>query len=194
MEKTEIKIGSDYMDFVSKFHTVLKEQNIVLVYEGDVNQSITKAFTAMTEQNVEGSDDSEKTKKRLYHVMVECLQNIAKHADDIETGEPIKPGKGIFIVTRDNDKYSVTTGNIIANEKVAGIKEMITTFNGLNSDELKDTYKKMIKESILSEKAGAGLGFIDIVKKTGNKIDCHFEPINNKTSLFIQKSDITREI
>lgn len=193
MEKTAINIGSNYMDFVCKFHQTIRDQNIILVYEGEINQSITKAFSSMTEQNLEAEADSSVTQKRVYHVMVECLQNVSKHADSELTGEPIIPGRGIFIVSHNENDYTVTTGNVIANDKIEVIKSMLNKFNALGVDEIKEEYKKMIKESRLSEKAGAGLGFIDIVKKTGNKIEFHFEKINDKTSFFVQKSSINRE-
>lgn len=193
MDKTVINIGTDYMDFVCKFHNTIREQNIMLVYEGEVTQTITKAFTSMTDKGFEETADSPKTQKRVYHVMVECLQNICKHADDEETGQPESPGRGIFMISHDETQYIVTTGNIVANDKVEIIKGMLTRFNALSPDEIKEEYKKMIKESRLSEKAGAGLGFIDIVKKTGNNIEYYFEKINDKTSFFIQKSAVTRE-
>ena len=50
MEETIIKVGSDYMDFVSKFHKTIRDQKIILVYEGDISQTITKVFSTMTEQ------------------------------------------------------------------------------------------------------------------------------------------------
>jgi len=194
MEETVIKIGTNYMDFVTKFHHTVIEQNIMLVYEGEITQTITKAFTAMTEKGFEESGtDSTKTQKRVYHVMVECLQNICKHADDEDSGEPDSSGRGLFMVSHTKDKYLVTTGNVVANDKVPIIKSLIERFNSLTPEEIKSEYKRMIKESRLSEKAGAGLGFIDIVKKTGNKIEFHFEELNDKTSFFIQKSEITRE-
>lgn len=194
MEETVIEIGTNYMDFVTKFHHAMTEQNIMLVYEGEVTQTITKAFTSMTEKGFEESGtDSAKTQKRVYHVMVECLQNICKHADEESSGEPDSSGRGLFMVSNNSEKYTVTTGNVVANDKVDIIKGLIERFNGLSPEEIKTEYKRMIKESRLSEKAGAGLGFIDIVKKTGNKIEYHFEKINDKTSFFIQKSEITRE-
>ena len=193
MEDTIIEVGTNYMDFVSKFHRTIRDQQIMLVYEGEITQTITKAFSSMTEQNLDTQVDSSKTQKRVYHVMVECLQNVAKHADDEESGEPITPGRGIFMISNNEDEYTVTTGNMISNEKVAIIKGMIDKFNSLDATEIKAEYKKMIKESRLSEKVGAGLGFIDIVKKTGNNIEYFFDKINDNTSFFIQKSVINRD-
>lgn len=193
VDKTEIRIGSDYMDFVCKLHDTMLEQEIVLVYEGEVNQSITKAFTSMTEKNMEESEEQTKTAKRVYHVMVECLQNIFKHTDDVETGQANMPGSGIFLVTATKGSYIVTTGNIISNDRIPATKGMIDEFNSLDESEIKQRYKTLMKESRLSEKAGAGLGFIDIIKKTKNPLEYHFEPVNERASFFIQKSTITRE-
>lgn len=192
MEKTEIKVGTDYMSFVYKLHQVMVDQKLTLVYDGEVNQEITKVFTTMTERNLEGSEDDHTTKQRVYHVMVECLQNICKHADDVETGEPYSPGMGVFLVGYDDDSYSITTGNVISNDKVEGIQNILDNINSLDKDEIKQLYKKTMKENRLNDKAGAGLGLIDIVKKTKNKIEYFFEPINEMTTFFIVRTKITR--
>ena len=65
MEKTTFEIGTDYMDFIYQFHNTICEQQIVLVYEGIITQSITKAFSSMAEQKIEESVDSSKTQKRV---------------------------------------------------------------------------------------------------------------------------------
>lgn len=192
-ELTNIDVGSDYMNFVYEFHKTMVNQRLTLVYEGEVNQSITKAFTTLAEKKLDEGEDSSKTKKRLYHVMVECLQNVCKHADEETSGTPDIPGKGIFMVGEGSDNYTVTTGNVIANDRVEEIKDVLSKINEMSPEEIKEYYKMAIKASRLSEKAGAGLGFIDIVKKTGNDITYHFEKINDLTSFVILKSTITRD-
>lgn len=193
MNKTEINVGSDYMDFVYKFHNTLLDQKISLVYVGEVNQHITKVFTAMTEKNLTENDENLKTTKRIYHIMVECLQNICKHTDDPLTGESKRPGSGIVMLGERDDCYTFTTGNTISNDKIHSIKTTLDDLNSLEGDELKTRYKKMIRESRLSEKGGAGLGFIDMIKKNNNnKIKYHFEPINDKISFFIFNTKVDR--
>jgi coenzyme F420-reducing hydrogenase delta subunit len=192
MSKTIIEVGDEYMDFVYKFHNTLVDQKISLVYEGEVNQSITKVFTAMTEKNLTVSAENTKTTKRVYHVMVECLQNICKHTDDPITGDSVRPGSGIVMLGERDDCFTLTTGNTIANERIEEMSKMLDELNSLDKDEIKARYKTMIKESRLSEKAGAGLGFIDIIKKTGNKVEYHFERINDKISFFIFNTKIDR--
>ena len=77
--------------------------------------------------------------------MVECLQNVAKHAADEKTGNPLSPGRGVFMISNNENEYIVTIGNTISNKKVAIIKNMLNKFNSLYAIEIKAEYKKMIK-------------------------------------------------
>lgn len=180
------------MQFVYQIHQEMVNNRILLVYEGEVNQDITKAFTTMTQRNLEEDEGTSlPIKKRVYHVMVECLQNIGKHSDNIESGEPEVPGTGIFMVSRSATGFNVITGNPISNTRMQEVAQMLEKVNSMNEEEIKAYYKQKILESRISEKGGAGLGFIDIVKKTGNKIDYHFEKLNDATSFLIIKTLIS---
>lgn len=192
MENTLTKQNLKFLEFVWEIHNSMVQNKIMLVYEGEVNQDITKAFTAMTQKNLDEDDlASVPIRKRVYHVMVECLQNIGKHSDNIESGEPELPGNGIFMVSKSDEGFSVVTGNPIANSKIGEVTQMLNKVNSMSQEEIKAYYKEKILASRISEKGGAGLGFIDIVKKTGNKIDFHFEKLNDITSFFIVKTLIS---
>ena len=49
-----------------------------------------------------------------------------------------------------------------------------------------------MREGRLSDRGGAGLGFIDIAKKTGEKLIYSFLKINEKRSFFVLTSTISR--
>lgn len=189
--------NSQYMRFVVDFHNMMVNKKITLAYEGEVTQEITKAFTSMTERNLDKVEENGKIKKKVYHVMVECLQNISKHADDdSETASNnLDEGlakTGLFLIGSDHNEYFITSGNGIANENIPSLKEMIDNINSLNQDELKQLHKEKMRETAISDKGGAGLGFIDIARKTGNPLEYHFEPIDDKNSFFLLKTSIKR--
>jgi hypothetical protein len=184
-------LESLFINAVMDFHNVMRENDISLVYEGEITHSITKAFTSLTEKRMEDDEEEGKTQKKVFHVMVECLQNISKHADN--TIDSIsKDGRGIFMVHKGDDKYKITTGNLITNDRVDELRESLDLINSLNKDELKDLFKKQIKEGSLSKKKGAGLGFIDIARKTGNKLVYKFKTIDEENAFFILTSTIDR--
>lgn len=125
--------------------------------------------------------------------MVECLQNVSKYSDSAVEQNYLYAGMGIFIVTRSQKEYNITTGNALENSKLEDMKKMLEYINSLDKEALNDLYKKQIKEGQLHEKGGAGLGFIDIKRKTGNNLSYEFMPIDDDTSFFILTSSVSRK-
>ncbi|HUX53342.1 MAG TPA: DUF6272 family protein, partial [Williamwhitmania sp.] len=101
-------------------------------------------------------------------------------------------GRGIFMVSKGDNEYNVTTGNVIEDTKIDELSRILDKINSLDKEGLKMLYKNQMKEGRLSEKGGAGLGFIDIARKTGRKLEYHFLPIDNDSHFFILTSTIDR--
>jgi len=187
-----LKEKQNSLDFVYDFYVKMKKNNINLAYEGEITHQITKAFTSLTESNMIKEEDPNKVQKKVFHVMVECLQNISKHAENRNNIVTSKDGRGIFMISKDKEEYNVTTGNIINNDKISKLEEMLESINQLDPVGLKKLYKQQMREGRLSDKGGAGLGFIDIAKKTGEKLIYSFLKINEKNSFFVLTSTISR--
>lgn len=181
-----------FLEFVYDFYKTMKAHEITLVYEGEITHQITKAFTSLTESNMSKELESNTVQRKVFHVMVECLQNISKHADAFTKNDYVYSGRGIFLVSKGQDDYSVTTGNVIDNYKLDDLKSMLEQINSLDKEGLKELYKTQMKEGRLSDKGGAGLGFIDIARKTGKKLAYHFLPVSDDTSFFLLTSTISR--
>lgn len=185
----------DYLKYIYKFHNSMIQNKVIVVYQGEVTHQITKAFSSLAKEamNRHGKDTFG-VKKIVYHIMVECLQNIFKYADDPDTGKPLETGVGVFVVERTGNEYSITTGNAVANTKVEHLKNLINNVNSLDKDSLNALYDKTMMEGSISEDGGAGLGFIDIARKTGQKLVCHFESVNEHTSFFLLRMKVIRNL
>jgi len=99
---------------------------------------------------------------------------------------------GVILVAKNKERFQVTTGNIVETSHVDEIAMFLGKLNNMDSDTLDDLYKKQMREGIMSPKGGAGLGFVDIRRKTGNPLDYSFVKIDHETSFFIFTSTITR--
>lgn len=194
MEAKRENSDTGFLEFVYDFYRSMKAHEINLVYEGKVTHQITKAFIALAEAQMEEHEEALKLQRTVFHVMVECLQNISRHADEYEPEQSLYSGKGLFMVSSTHEAYCVTTGNAILNEKIANLRNMLEEVNTLSLDELKSLYMRQMKEGRLSSKGGAGLGFIDIRRKTGEKFDYHFLPISDEISFFLLTTIIPRKI
>jgi len=182
-----------FLEFVYDFYKTMKAHEITLVYEGEITHQITKAFTSLAESNMKEEAETGPVQKRVFHVMVECLQNISKHAEDNGNVEDTSfSGRGIFLVSKGDQEYNITTGNIIDNRRIKELKDMLERINKLDKPGLKELYKEQIQKGKLSDKGGAGLGFIDIKRKTGKQLIYHFLPITEYTSFFLLTSSVPR--
>ncbi|WP_291855955.1 SiaB family protein kinase [Marinilabilia sp.] len=180
-----------FLDFAYQLYKTMKTNEINLVYEGEVTQDITKTFTSLTERNMAKSEESNQVQRKVFNVMVECLQNISKHADTLSDDDE-EERRGIVMVSRGDESYKIITGNVIRNTKVPSLKESLEHINSLDKAGLSSLYKQQIVESTISEKGGAGLGLIDIAKKTGSKLSYQFKELNEEVSFFILTSTINR--
>ena len=142
-DKKDVK---GFLEFVYEFYKSMKAHEITLVYEGEITHQITKAFTSLTESNMAKEDESGSVQRKVFHVMVECLQNISKHAEDFGSENYLFSGRGIFLVSKGDNEYSVTTGNAVDNDRIEELSNMLETINIKDKDELKELYKKQMKE------------------------------------------------
>ena len=186
------KQTTGFLEYVFDFYKLMKSHEVKLVYEGKVTHQITKAFISLAEAQMEENQETVSAQRIVFHVMVECLQNISRHADDYESGNYLYSGRGILMVSNTIDAFLVTTGNAVINQKIKSITEMIDRINGMDDLRLKELYMRQMREGCLSDKGGAGLGLIDIRRKTGNKLEYHFHPLSKSLSFFLLTAKISR--
>ncbi len=181
-----------FIKSILTLYNELHSNGISIVYLGDFNHEITKMFTAMSNQEMERMSEEKSIKRKVYHSMVETLQNMNKHSDEI--AELTQVGKGMFLIGKSKGAYFIITCNKVSEEKVALLKSAIEEVNTASKEELKEMYKHQLKHGKLSKKGGAGLGLIDIARKTERKLDYQFIPLDDESYFFILKVEIDKKM
>ncbi len=181
------------MKYIYDLHKTMLKKNLILVYEGEFTQEITKSVLSMAERNMDSFGEESNIKRKVFNVMVECLQNICKHAESFDESEY---GKGmanaIFMIGKQDSVYFITSGNAILSEYVPDMASKLENINSLDKTGLKELYKSIIRNGSISDKGGAGLGFVDMARKSGQKLIFDFEPINDKLTFFSLQTTIPR--
>jgi len=175
---------SNLIDFTFKLFKKLLEHNIVLVYQGVITHSIIATFTKVIENSLKERNQSNKTLKKVFNIMVESLQNISQHSHSIDKVFSEK-GCGIILISEDDKYFHITTGNIVDEKAKNIISENINNVNSLDKSGLSDLFKDKLSTGRISEKGGAGLGFIDMRKKSDNKIEYFFQPLEDNLFFYV---------
>jgi hypothetical protein len=179
------------MNYIFEMHKNMLSHNLILVYEGEFTQEITKSVLSMVERNMDSYGEDSAVKRKVFNVMVESLQNITKHSDDDDTTDD-KKHSAIFMIGKQADYYTIISGNPIRDSRIDGLKKKLNEINSLDKDGLKELYKNIIKNTEISDKGGAGLGFVDIARKSGKKLEYDFFELNPGFSFFCMRTSIDR--
>ncbi len=179
----------DLFDFYDK----MERNNILLSFKGDITSELLTSILQIMESKMDNMQEEPKTKKKVYNVLVECLQNLYHHMDDAAADVGEKHRSAIFMIGKADFKYNIITGNYILNENVSGLKKRLDDVNALSREELKDYYKQILNNGEMSLKGGGGLGMIDIARKTGEKLGYDFMPIDDKLSFFSLNIKISQQ-
>lgn len=171
---------------INEYYTDLNKGEVLLAYKGSITSELINDVLEAVEEKLEQSNEVGLTRKKIYNVLVESLQNLYHHIEETHEGinENLDPKFGILVVQKENDLYKVSTGNFISSNKIKFLKEKIDKINSLSKDELKDMYKFILNHQKLSAKGGGGLGLVDIARKTGHKIEYAFYNYNGNYYFF----------
>ncbi|HPI70256.1 MAG TPA: SiaB family protein kinase [Tenuifilaceae bacterium] len=155
-----------------------------LIYKGEMSHQIMRSFAYMANRKIAKKNIPTPIRKRAFHIIVECLQNITKHSDDYDDKEK-QIGNGLFIIGWEKEVFYVVTGNLVRNEKIKPLEERLAMLNRATPSELKALYMKQMVEGSLNDKGGAGLGLIDISRKSGRKLFYYFAPFDKHHHFFL---------
>ena len=96
------------------------------------------------------------------------------------------------MIGRDENEYYIYTGNFIEYNEVDALNEKLTKINNLDEVGLKNLYKEMLQNSRLSDRGGAGLGLVDIARKSGSKLYFDFNPVDGTRWFYSLQVKINR--
>jgi len=183
--KKNYDIDDHFLTGISTIYDNIIGKGISLVYVGRFNHNIIKMFSAMAEADMEKKAVDNITRRRVYHAMIEILQNMSRHSDEISESSHV--GKGLFMIGKKREQYFIITSNKIKNKNISKLKASIEQINKSSFDELNLMYSTQLSGGKMSPKGGAGLGLIDIARKTSKALQFNFIPINTYYSYFVLK-------
>jgi hypothetical protein len=175
------------VDQIYGIERMMVDNQLLLAYKDHINEETSDQLIAMVDSKMVGFDEEKKIKKKVFNVLVECLQNVSRHAE---------PDKGkdhessILLIGRNETSFFIITGNMMNNDKTEGLKAKLEQINQLNPEELRDKYKELMNQMEFSDKGGAGLGLLDIARKSANKFEYDFRKLGDKKSYFTLKVSI----
>ena len=171
---------------VEKYFSELSDGNPVIYYKGNIDSDLINGVLDVIEKKMLTDKEHSKTRKKVYNVLVESLQNLYHHVDKVPADfkDQTSEKYGILSVNKVKDGYKIITGNFIRSSNVNDLKEKINRINQSSHEEITELYKFILNHQRISSKGGGGLGLVDIARKTGNKLEYIFKEYDESNSFF----------
>lgn len=171
---------------VENYFSKKPDGNIILFYKGNVDSDVINNVLDTVEDKMTSMNEQSRLRKKVYNVLVESLQNLYHHVDKVPSDFEDQTSErfGMLAVKKVDTGYKIITGNFVHIDNVERLEEKIKRINRSSHEEIKELYKFILNHQRISAKGGGGLGLVDIVRKTGNKLDYSFKKYDDIYSFF----------
>ncbi len=156
---------------------MMAENELILAYRDHISDATVQQLLAITELKLVQSGEEKKLRKRIFNVLVECLQNIVNHGASDKTETEVT---SLLLIGRHGNEFFIITGNKIENGNIESFRDKVERINAMEHHEMREIYSDALDKSQYSEKGGAGLGLLDIYKRSGNKLIYQIDPIDDR--------------
>lgn len=171
-------------------YALINEETVLFEYEGKVDKEVLLQTLPVLEDILETLSVGRQNKRKIVNIAIETLQNLQLHA--YANGQADYGISPLFILSKSDEYIAITIGNLIGKDEQAVLEDKILKINSLNDQEVKFLYGVIMKQTVVkfSTKGGAGLGLIDMKKKSGNNLGFCFQEIDDNVSYFSLKVNV----
>ena len=132
------------------------------------------------ETKIDGLEITKKAKKYIAKIVTESLDNVCRHASFNVESTPVSSFTSYLA---DANLY-VLTRNLIPSTIENQLISTIENLNLSSKEDLDEQFRHQLKHGKLSDEGNAGLGLLEIARKTTDKIRYDFEEKDDSTAYF----------
>jgi len=162
---------------LDRFFQQFADEQMNFLYTGEFSDEHTDGFIQLNNHQYNAADEFKTLQRRAGFLIAECFQNIVRHNDR-------EHSDSFFQIENNNGIFNIVSGNRVSNDIIPDLKSQLEQLNQLTSQELKDAYRSILMNGEYSDKGGAGLGLIEMARRSKNKLSFQFSEIDENTSYF----------
>ena len=157
------------------------QKGILLCFNGPISQGLIEELGEALKHYVQNEEESSSAFD-VFTAYIEVAQNIREYA--VVKGYDEKQASAVVVISQDADgKYTISAGNFVEPEDGPILVERINSLAHLDKTELKQLFKKRLREP-REDETSAGLGLIAVARKSSVPLSCSYSPVDEGTRCF----------
>jgi hypothetical protein len=166
-------------------------EGILICFAGPFSHSIIEELGNAVKRYLEVEQTTRAAMMDVFSIFIEQTQNVRNYGRQ-KAGEGNRDHdftSGIVVIARNGESHEVSSGNIVETDDIRDTMAWLDTLRGLNKAELKAAYKEQMRKEPVAGK-GAGLGLIDMSRKSAKPLQYTVTPIDDRYGFFSLKATI----
>jgi hypothetical protein len=159
------------------------KQGILITFNGPFTHSIIEELGKAAKTYLEGEHLDRGVITDVFAVYIEQTQNVSHY---VKRNNLMVEGRdsAVVVISTNPDSYCVSAGNYILHKDVPGLEARFQELQNLDKAELKKLYKTQLRKDRDPAAQGAGLGLIDMARRSSEPIQFSFDKIDEEYSFF----------
>ncbi len=163
----------------------LGDAGALITFSGSFSHSLLEELGIAVRKYLEGDQVQKSAMMNVFSVYIEASQNVRNYtANALEDCDSKIGGSSILVIAKRDEHYEVNAGNMIKAADVAGLRSRLEEIRPLDKQGLKVLYKEQLRKERTESSSGAGLGLIDMARRSSAPLDFDFQTVDNQFSYF----------
>ncbi|MFM8330695.1 MAG: biofilm regulation protein kinase SiaB [Candidatus Methylumidiphilus sp.] len=165
-------------------------QNILICFNGPISRSLLEEIGNALKNHMQAAHTQSSAALDVFGVYIEMSQNIRHYAASRGYGDA-ESSATVVIAREDDGHYTVSAGNLVEQDDGRALLARIEALAGLDKAQLKAAYKEQLRKPRDPESSsGAGLGLLDMARKTSAPLQASLVSIDAGRAFFSLQATI----
>jgi hypothetical protein len=164
-----------------QLHELMIERGTFFCYAGPLSEEILTSISGVVKEQLTETDSTGPITNKVFSIFIEQVQNIIRYSSE----RIDESGVGSVSISKTDDGFLIEAVNEVDQDSQSRIDSMLADLKNMDAAELKAAYKNRLKSGPPLGSVGAGLGFIEIARRS-SRFDYSFEQHKGST-LFLYR-------
>jgi len=158
------------------------QERTLLCFNGPISRSLIEELGNALKTYLQAENAGSSEALDVFSAYIEMTQNIRQYS--VQRGMPDAIAT-VVIARTDSGHYVVSAGNLVDNADGERLVERVESLRSQDKAQLKATYKEQLRKPRDAEQVtGAGLGLIDIARRSSAALEATLTPHDSDRAFF----------
>ena len=177
-----------------RYYQSMRTNQFILAFKGKLSNELMVNMGEILKHQLQAESGLEKTSRKVVAILIKLSQNIYRYSSEKSEFLDKDIGSGIILIQDGEEHVTVISGNLVHNQDAPSLIKSCEKINSFDSKKLKQYYREVIKLPRKEGQIGAGVGLIDVARKSGNPLEFNLTSIDEQVSFFMLAVKVDKKV